>query len=359
VSDEAPERSSQTEDPSQKKLDDAHRKGDVAKSQEVVNWFMLAGSAAMFAMLAPGVAGGLSERLAVLLAKAGEIELGGNAFSGFAYNLFGSVIFLALLPLVMLAGFAVAGNLLQHRPVLSLTPITPKFSKINPIEGFKRIFSADALVNLAKGLGKLGVVGAVLWFVLAPEQERLGDMIAKDPSAILADVLAIGLRVFGAVMAVVTLIAIADYTYQRIRWWNRLKMTVQETRDEFKQMEGDPKIKGRIRQIRHERGRKRMMAQVPDATVVITNPTHYAVALKYDRSMAAPVCLAKGADAVALRIRGLAEEHRIPIIENPPLARALFASADLDKPIPAEHFKAVAQVIGYVMRLGAGKRWKA
>ena len=136
-------------------------------------------------------------------------------------------------------------------------------------------------------------------------------------------------------------------------------MTVQETRDEYKQMEGDPKIKGRIRAIRSERGRKRMMAQVPEATVVITNPTHYAVALKYDRDMAAPLCLAKGADAVALRIRELAREHNVPIVENPPLARALFASVDVDETIPAEHFKAVAQVIGFVMQLKRKSGWRA
>ena len=136
-------------------------------------------------------------------------------------------------------------------------------------------------------------------------------------------------------------------------------MTVQETRDEYKQMEGDPKIKGRIRAIRSERSRKRMMAAVPQATVVITNPTHYAVALRYDKSMSAPRCLAKGTDAVALRIRGVAEEHDVPIVENPPLARALYASVDVDETIPAEHFKAVAQVIGFVMRLKQKRGWRS
>src|SRR5690606_34288636 len=135
------------------------------------------------------------------------------------------------------------------------------------------------------------------------------------------------------------------------KWWQRLRMTVQEVRDEYKQMEGDPQIKGRIRQIRQDRGRQRMMAQVPEASVVITNPTHFAAAPKYDRAMAARICVAKGADAVALRIREMAREHDVPIVENPPLARALFASVDIDESIPAEHFKAVAQVIGYVMRL--------
>jgi flagellar biosynthetic protein FlhB len=136
-------------------------------------------------------------------------------------------------------------------------------------------------------------------------------------------------------------------------------MTVQEVRDEYKQMEGDPKIKGRIRAIRNERSRRRMMAAVPNATVVITNPTHFAVALKYDKSMRAPLCLAKGADDVAFRIRELAKEHDVPIVENPPLARALFASVDVDETIPTEHFKAVAQVIGFVMRLERKQAWKA
>ena len=135
-------------------------------------------------------------------------------------------------------------------------------------------------------------------------------------------------------------------------------MTVQETRDEYKQMEGDPKVKGRIRQIRQERGRKRMMQAVPEATVIITNPTHYAVALKYERDMAAPLCVAKGADAIALKIREIATDHDIPIVENPPLARALYAAVDVDDTIPTEHFKAVAQVIGYVMRLRSKSSWK-
>jgi len=161
------------------------------------------------------------------------------------------------------------------------------------------------------------------------------------------------------VLAVVTIIALADYVYQRNRWWNRLKMTVQEVRDEFKQMEGDPTIKGRIRAVRNERGRRRMMANVPDATVVITNPTHYAVALKYDRSMQAPVCLAKGADDVALKIREIAKANDVPIVENPPLARALFAAVEIDEAIPTEHFKAVAQVIGFVMRIKDKRSWRA
>jgi flagellar biosynthetic protein FlhB len=248
----------------------------------------------------------------------------------------------------------------QHRPLLSLDPLSPKLSKISPLTGARRLFSRESLVNFVKGVLKLTVVGGVTFAVIWPERDRLETMITADPSELLPIFQALGMKVFGAVLAVVTFIAMADFLYQRNRWWSRLKMTVQEVRDEYKQMEGDPTIKGRIRAIRNERSRSRMMANVPKATVVITNPTHYAVALKYDKSMNAPLCLAKGADDVALRIREMAREHDVPIIENPPLARALFASVDVDEVIPTEHFKAVAQVIGFVMRMKDRKRgWQS
>jgi flagellar biosynthetic protein FlhB len=359
VSDEAPEKSSKTEDPSQKKLEDAHKKGDVVKSQEVTTWFMLAGSGLMFALMAAPTSVSLAESLKTLMANADQYEVGGSAFGAFFSGLSNSILLAALIPLAVLLLFGIAGNLVQHMPLLSLDPIKPKLSKISPIEGFKRLFSVEALVNFVKGLLKLSVVSAVLWFALQPDLDRLETIVTADPVMILGQFQEMGIKIIGAVLAVVTIIAVADYVYQRNRWWERQKMTVQETRDEYKQMEGDPKVKGRIRAIRNERSRKRMMAAVPQATVVITNPTHFAVALKYDKAMAAPLCLAKGVDAVALRIRGVAEEHNIPIVENPPLARALFASVEVDETIPAEHFKAVAQVIGFVMRLKRKSSWRA
>lgn len=359
MSDEAPEQSSKTEDPSEKKLRDAHEKGDVVKSQEVNTWFILAGSALTFAMMAGPTSASLVGSLTILLDNAEKFEVGSQALAAFWGNLSGSILLVALLPSIVLAAFGIAANLIQHRPLLSLDPIKPKFSKVSPLAGAKRLFSSEALVNFGKGLVKLAVVSAVLWFVLAPKLDSLESMINLEPAMIAVEFMDLSLSIFGAVLAVVTIIAIADYLYQRNRWWNRHKMTVQETRDEYKQQEGDPKVKGRIRQVRMERSRKRMMAAVPQATVVITNPTHFAVALKYDSEMAAPQCVAKGADAVAFRIRELAKQHDVPIIENPPLARALFASMDIDDTIPAEHFKAVAEVIGFVLRLKQGRGgWK-
>lgn len=359
MSSEAPEKSSKTEDPSQKKLEDAHKKGDVAKSQEVTTWFMIAGSGLLFALMASPTSAALTESLKSLLANADRFEVGSSGFGAFFGGLASSILLVALIPLGVLLLFGIAGNLVQHMPVLSLDPIKPKLSKISPIEGFKRLFSTEALVNFGKGLIKISVVSGAMWFVLQPDISRLETIVTSDPSMILMQFQELGIKIIGAVLAVVTVMAIADFVYQRHRWWEKQKMTVQETRDEYKQLEGDPVVKGRIRAIRNERSRKRMMAQVPQATVVITNPTHFAVALKYDKSMGAPLCLAKGADAVAFRIRALAQEHEVPIVENPPLARALFANVEVDETIPAEHFKAVAQVIGFVMRLKAKPSWRS
>ena len=359
MSDDAPDQEAKTEDPSQKKLDDAQKKGDVVKSQEVNNWFMIAGSGLLFSIMAAPTTQALGDSLKMLLANADQFEIGGNALNSFMSNLAFTIMLVALIPLAVLAFFGIAANLVQHRPLLAIDPITPKLSKISPLQGAKRLFSREALVNFVKGLLKIAVVAGVTFAVVWPERDRLETMITVDVAMLLPAFQALGLKVFGAVIAVVTIIALVDYVYQRNRWWTRLKMTVQEVRDEYKQMEGSPEVKGRIRQIRNERSRQRMMQNVPQATVVITNPTHFAVALKYDRDMAAPICLAKGADDVAFRIREMAKEHDIPIIENPPLARALFASVDIDDTIPAEHFKAVAQVIGFVMRMKQKPGWKA
>jgi flagellar biosynthesis protein FlhB len=359
MADDPPEKSSKTEDPSQKKLEDAHKKGDVVKSQEVTTWFMLGGSGLVFAIMAGPTSAGLTHSLGTLIANADQFEVGSGAFGAFVSQLAGTILLVSLVPLVVLAGFAIAANLVQHKVLFTFETIKPKLSKISPIKGFQRLFSTEALVNFAKGLMKLAIISLVLWLVLQPDVTRLETLITADPSLILLEFQQMGLKIFGAVVAVVSIIAIADYIYQRTKWWNRQKMTVQETRDEYKQMEGDPKIKSRIRSIRHERSRKRMMASVPQATVVITNPTHYAVALKYDETTSAPLCIAKGADDVALKIRQVAKAHDVPIVENPPLARALFASVDIDETIPTEHFRAVAQVIGFVMQLKRKARWRA
>ena len=179
-------------------------------------------------------------------------------------------------------------------------------------------------------------------------------MIRFDPAAILGVTNTLIKQLMGAVVAMLALVAIADYFFQYRQWLERQKMSLQEVKEEFKQSEGDPHIKGKIRQLRQQRMKKRMMAAVPNASVIITNPTHFAVALKYDRGMPAPICVAKGVDAIALKIREVAGKHDIPIVENVPLARALYAGVEVDDEIPVEHYHAVAEVIGYVMGLKRG-----
>ncbi|MEA2990374.1 MAG: flagellar biosynthesis protein FlhB, partial [Alphaproteobacteria bacterium] len=229
--------------------------------------------------------------------------------------------------------------------------LKPKLSKISPGAGFKRLFSKIALANFVKGLIKLALVGTIMGVILWPKRTQIDGLVTMDPAVILMLTRTISLDVLGAVVAVLAIVAAADYLFQYRQWHEKLKMSLQEMKEEFKQTEGDPGIKAKIRQIRQSRMKKRMMAALPTASVVITNPTHYAIALKYERGMNAPICVAKGVDLIARRIREVASEHHIPIVENPPLARALHGTVEIDQEVPPEHYQAVAEVIGYVMRL--------
>ena len=347
-----------TEDPTQKRLDEAHNKGDVAKSQELNTWFVIAAMAMIAWFVAQPMANDLAGDMRGFLMNAHAINVDPGGLRELWLTT-GMIVASALaLPLVIVVVMAVAGNLVQHKMVWSVEPITPKVSKVSPLSGLKRLFSPESLVNFAKGLVKLIIVGCLMVAILWPQRDRLDLMIATEPAGLLYLSWEFSLQLIGSVFAIMTVIAGIDFLYQRHRWFERQKMSLREIKDEFKQTEGDPHVKGRIRQLRMERGRKRMMAAVPDSTVVVTNPTHYSVALKYEIGMQAPLVLAKGMDDTALRIRTLAREHDIPLVENPPLARALYASVDVDQEIPEEHYRAVAEVIGYVMRLKERRGWR-
>jgi flagellar biosynthetic protein FlhB len=247
---------------------------------------------------------------------------------------------------------ALGGHVLQSRPAFALEKIKPDFSKLNIFSAFTRMFGLDGLLNLGKGLLKIGVVGFAIWSQIWPERTMLEGVLDQSPAAVVGDMSHLLFKVLMAALIALAAIAAADYVLQRQRWLQRQRMSKQEVKEEYRQNEGDPQIKAKIRQIRQERAKKRMIAEVPKATVIITNPTHYAVALRYESGQtAAPICVAKGVDVLALKIREVAKEHDVPIVENPPLARALHATVEVDEQIPQEHFKAVAQVIGYVMRL--------
>jgi flagellar biosynthesis protein FlhB len=343
-----------TEDPTQKRLDEAAERGDVAKSQEINTWFVIAGATLIMSTFSDQIGGGLMAPLKNLIANSWMIQTDGPGLLRLAKSLAMVVIGAVGVPMLMLALAAIAGNMIQHRLIWSGEQLTPKFSKISPASGFKRLFGKQAAVNFAKGIFKLIALGTVMTMILWPERHRLESLVSADPASLLGLTTDMTVHLMGAVVAILALVAIADYLFQYREWHQRLKMSLQEMKEEFKQSEGNPHVKGKIRQLRQQRMKKRMMAAVPKASVVITNPTHYSVALSYERGMSAPVCVAKGTDLVALKIREIARANDVPIVENVPLARALYATVEIDDEIPVEHYHAVAEVIGYVMRLRQG-----
>lgn len=347
---------SKTEEPTQKKIDEAIQKGDVAKSQELSTFFVLASAMVFVAWLSPGVAGDLAKSLAAFIDHADTMATDPAGIERIVLHLVGLIGGVLALPALLFLVAGIGGNAMQHRLLFTFEPLIPKLSKISPISGFKRLFSVDGLVQGLKGVIKITIVAAAMTFALQPEFAHLQGIVAVEPVGVLEVTRRAALRLMGAVVVVMAFVAGLDYLFQRHRWVKRLRMTREELKEEFKQTEGSPEIKGKIRQMRMARARRRMMAAVPTATVVVTNPTHYAVALKYESGMKAPMLVAKGMDDVALKIRALAAANEVPIVENPPLARALHAGVDLDKEIPEEHYRAVAEVIGFVMRLREKRR---
>ncbi|HEY4273960.1 MAG TPA: flagellar biosynthesis protein FlhB [Rhizomicrobium sp.] len=351
------DKSQQTEEPTAKRLEQAHESGDVIKSTEVTALVLLAGGTLAIAMFGRSTAVGIAQLLTIFIEQPEQMAVDGAGLLSISRGL---LLHLALLlaPFmgVMMAA-SVAGHVMQSLPSLNPDKLAPDFSKLSIPAGLKRMFGPEGWTNLLKGLAKIGIVGMAIWTQLWPERVTLESMLTQSPGDVVGDMDHLLFKVLIATLLALMVIAGLDYFLQRLRFMQRNRMSKQEIKEEYRANEGDPAIKAKIRQLRHERSRKRMMAAVPTATVVIMNPTHFAVALKYESGkMAAPMCVAKGVDALALRIRALAEDHDVPVIENPPLARALYASVELDEPVPPEHYKAVAQVIGYVLRLSGKLR---
>lgn len=346
-----PDKDDRTEEPTQRKLDQAVEKGDVPRSQEIGTFFVLCGFTLALLIAAGSAAREATLQLRAFLMNAHQVPSGGDAlFQVTAKGVMTGFTALAL-PLGFILVAALAGALIQHKPLWTTEPLMPKFNRISPMAGLKRIFGKEAWVNFAKGLAKIMLVGVGVWMVLWGERDHLQAFAQMDVRALLPAVLVLTIKLMAGVLAIFAIIAIGDFGYQRFSWYQRQRMTKQELKDEYKNTEGNPEVKAKLRQLRAQRARSRMMAQVPKATVIITNPTHFAVALQYENSQGAPVCLAKGVDAIALKIREVAGAHEIPIVENPPLARALYATVEIDEEIPVEHYQAVAEVVGYVLRL--------
>lgn len=344
--------SQKTEEPSHRRLEEALEKGQVAYSREIANFLMLFALTLCLAWLAPLIFVNVRGNMRRFIESPHLYTLDQGGFEGvmrdaslsMAYNLMG--------PLLAAAIAAIAAALLQNGVIFSSEPVMPKLEKISPLKGLKKLFSQRSVVEFIKGLIKITVVGAIAAYTILPDMTHLSMLPLKETTDIVNFLFAEMKHMLIAVCVAMFLIAALDFGYQKLEFIRSMRMSRQELKDEHKQQEGDPHIKQRLRQIRVERARKRMMAAVPSADVVITNPTHFAVALKYETGkMAAPLVVAKGQDMIALKIREIAEEHGIPIVENPPLARTLFDAVDVDEEIPFEHYKAVAEIIGYVYRL--------
>jgi flagellar biosynthetic protein FlhB len=343
--------SQKTEEPTGKKLSDALEKGDVLQSTDIVAWAMLATATLLATVWLAGAAKSLAVSMTAYLSGAGKVTFDNDTMSGLAWRVGGELGAFLALPFVALVAVAIGAHLLQRPFVFNPEKAAPHFEKLNPLNGFNRLFGRQALIQFLKGLLKIGFVSLAAVWAIWPERGRLTALIDLPLMASLSVVHDLLLTVLMITLIVYGVIAVFDYAYQYWERQQRLMMSRQEIKDEFKQSEGDPHVKGRLRQIRQEKARQRMMAAVPTASVVVTNPTHFAVALRYESGMAAPIVVAKGVELIALKIREIATANNVPIVENPPLARAIYATVDIDEAVRPEHYKAVAQVIGYVMRL--------
>ena len=348
---EGAEQEDKTEEPTQRRIDQAIERGDVAKSIEVNTLAILGAFTLALLVAAPGIASGLMHSLTAFLANAHQVPDSPWAMARAARSGLWIWLEAVAVPVGVALVAGVAAGYLQHPPVFNAEALMPKFERVSPMAGFKRIVGVEALFQFGKGLAKMIAVGVVGGSILWRDRDRLEVFARLDPGACLPAVLTLSLKLLAGMLAVHVTIAGADYLYARLRWRGRLRMSKEEIKQEMKESEGNPEVKGKLRQLRMARSKKRMMAAVPGATVIVTNPTHYAVALRYEAGMPAPICVAKGVDALALRIREVATAHDVAIVENPPLARALHATVEIDGEIPAEHYKAVAEVIGFVMRL--------
>ena len=343
---------SKTEDPTSKRLGDARGKGHVPVSTEVKHWFMLLGTAFVLATMSGGMADQFVRTVKPFFELAHQIPLDRGGISSALTRAVTDAALMLALPLLVLVIAGISASYLQNGWIWSTTPLAWSLKKLNPINGWKRIFSVAGLVEFLKSIVKVSILGCLLTVILWPRLRKPDAFTDMPVEALLWEVLDISLWILYAVIGAQTVIAAADYFYQKWKYMKEMRMTKQEVKDEWKQAEGSPEVKSKLRSLRMERARRRMMAAVPTADVVITNPTHYAVALKYDpAAMAAPKLVAKGTDLVAKRIRELATENDVPVVENPPVARALYATVEIEQEIPPEQYRAVAEIISFVFKL--------
>ncbi len=350
---------SKTHDPTERRLKQLHDEGNVPHSREVPNLFALLGMVLMAGLAAPWAFGQLVELGAGMLANAGEVPLEDNSNIGVVLSQTGVRFLMALVPLMVV--FLILGyvsNWIQNGGVFSSKPLEPNISKISLIAGFKRMFSLKSVVELLKSSLKIAVIGGAMIYVMWVRRDEMIGLMDSSPAVILQHMKRLLLWLLGAAVLIMAVLALADFLFQKFQYIAKNRMSPQELKEEMRDTEGDPHVRARQRQIRRERSQKRMMSNVPKADVVITNPTHYAVAMRYkpEEGDAAPTVVAKGVDAVAMRIREIATENGVPLYEDPPLARQLWRDVEIDQTIPLELFEVVAKVIAFVMELKRKRR---
>jgi flagellar biosynthetic protein FlhB len=354
---EGEDKDSKTQEPSAQKLAQARSEGQVAKSPEVASLAALAAASLVLLMNGGTISRTVADQLIPFLAHPDAIDVSGVG----SLKVFRSAMNAAAPAVIVLLAALVAGvvgNVAQTGLLFTPKRLAPNLSKLNPISGLGRMFGLDGMVNFLKTLAKFIVMSAVIGFQLKPKLVTFTGLAALDPAAMLPFACDVLRAVLIASLVMLAVAAALDWFIQRQRFTAQMRQSRQEQKQEHKDSEGDPHIKGKLKQIRMQKARQRNLQNVPKATMVITNPTHFAVALRYIQGETpAPICVAKGTDELALRIREMATTLSIPIVEDPPLARALYATVEIDDIIPKEHYAAVAKIVGFV--LGAGKRRRA
>jgi flagellar biosynthetic protein FlhB len=342
-----------TEKATSKKKEDARNKGQVAISREVSSAMVLLASLGFFYFAGSWMFWNLSEIITRVFQNLDTLQFNTiNDASVLSLEVLSRLLAIMIPLLLPLAILGLAANILQVGFKFSTEAISPKFNKLNPISGMKRLVSLKAFVELAKSILKLLFIGTIAYILVKSDMEAFPLLIHQEVGQILIFIARVSLKISFFVCLALVVLAVLDFLYQRWQHEKDLKMTKQEVKDEQKQTHGDPKVKGRIRSMQLEMARRRMMEAVPEADVVITNPTHLAIAIKFSaEEMMAPVVLAKGAGHVAQRIKEIAAEHQVPLVEDKPLAQALFKMVELGDYIPAELYRAVAEVLAYVYRL--------
>ena len=340
-----------TEQPTGKKLNDARNKGNVAQSREIPSVLILAGGMGVFFFGGSWMLEQLRDTMRAMYQRAGTLVMATETMHSLFWEMFLScvVLLIPLMLVVMTAG--VFGNVAQFGFLITGEKLAPNLAKMNPVSGIKKLFSLRSLVELIKSMVKLVIIGGVVYIVLMRYTDRIPGLMRLSVGEILSFIGQVSFQLALYTCLILFVMAAIDFTYNKWQHTQDLKMTKQEVKDEHKQSEGDPAVKARIRSVQREMARRRMMEAVPEATVVITNPTHLAVAIKYEEGMPAPVVVAKGAGFIAQKIKAIAAENDVPMVENKPLARTMFKATEIGDHIPAELYRAVAEILAYVYRL--------